>query len=67
MVNPSREERKINLTERLKLQSDGKCTNAFNLISDPEILRAAYLAIKSKPGMMTEGVDEETLDGINDN
>lgn len=54
----------INIQERLKLQKDGLCTNAFNLISDPGMLRAAYLAIKSKPGMMTEGSDKETLDGI---
>lgn len=33
-------------------------------MSDPEILKIAYLMIKSKPGNMTEGVDKETLDGI---
>jgi group II intron reverse transcriptase/maturase len=57
---------RINIEERLKLQKDGLCTNAFNLISDPNMLKAAYLTIKSKPGMMTEGSDEETLDGITD-
>jgi group II intron reverse transcriptase/maturase len=56
----------INIQERLKLQEDGLCTNAFNLISEPKMLKAAYLAIKSKPGMMTEGTDDETLDGIKD-
>lgn len=29
------------------------------------MLIAAYLKLKSKPGMMSPGVDEETLDGIN--
>lgn len=56
----------INIAERLKLCEDGICTNAFNLISDPEMLKAAYLILKSKPGMMTEGSDKETLDGISD-
>lgn len=55
----------IDIKERLILQSDGKCINAFNLISSPEMLIAAYSTIKSKPGMMTKGSDEVTLDGIN--
>jgi retron-type reverse transcriptase len=29
------------------------------------MLIAAYLEIKSKPGMMSKGSDDETLDGIN--
>lgn len=56
----------VKIREMLELQSDGLCTNAFNIISDPRILKAAYLVIKSKPGMMTKGTDNETLDGISD-
>lgn len=29
-------------------------------------MKIAYLMIKSKPGNMTKGVDEVTLDGINE-
>ena len=53
------------IRKKLILQEDGRCTNAFNLISDKEILKSAYLELKSKPGMMTKGIDQETLDGIN--
>lgn len=55
----------IDIKERLILQEDGKCINAFNIISSPEMLIAAYSNIKSKPGMMTKGTDDVTLDGIN--
>jgi len=54
----------VDIQRQLILQEDGKCTNAFNLISDVRILKAAYFKLKSKPGMMTEGSDGETLDGI---
>lgn len=55
----------IDIKNQLILQEDGRCTNAFKLVSDKDILIAAYLKLKSNPGMMTPGVDEETLDGIN--
>lgn len=48
----------------MHLQEDGRCTNAFELIATKEMLKAAYLVLKSKPGMMTPGTDDETLDGI---
>lgn len=54
----------VDIKDKLTLQEDGRCTNAFKLISDKEILKAAYNKLKSKPGMMTKGSDEETLDGI---
>lgn len=54
----------INIQKELILQEDGRCANAFNLISSPEMLKAAYAILKSKPGMMSKGTDEETLDGI---
>lgn len=44
--------------------ADGKCTNAFQIMSEPSLLRDAYESIKRKPGNMTRGSDRETLDGI---
>jgi len=55
----------VDLRELMTYHEDGRCTNAFNLITSKPILMAAYWALKSKPGMMTKGIDEETLDGIN--
>jgi len=55
----------INLSKMMAYQDEGKCTNAYKLISSKPILLAAYRALRSKPGMMTKGVDHETLDGIN--
>lgn len=54
------------ILNKLKFNEEGKCTNAFKILSDPEILKIAYLMIKSKPGNMTEGVDKQTLDGIDE-
>ena len=34
-------------------------------MSDPQVLRFAYEMIKSNPGNMVKGIDDETLDGIN--
>lgn len=53
--------------ERLTYDKDGKCTNAFSIISDTEFLKQAYLTIKSNPGNMVPGTDKETLDGISSN
>lgn len=38
--------------------------NIINIIKDINILKLAYGNIKSKPGNMTKGVSNETLDGI---
>lgn len=54
------------IRSQLKFNSQGKCINAFQILTSPEILRRAYETIKSKPGNMTEGADQETLDGISD-
>lgn len=54
----------IDIAKSIQTQKDGKCTNAFKLISDVKLLKAAYKELKSKPGMMTKGSDDETLDGI---
>ena len=53
------------IKDKLKLNKDGKCINAMTIISDPDILMAAYKVIRSDPGNMTEGIDKTTLDGIN--
>jgi Cytochrome C and Quinol oxidase polypeptide I len=39
-------------------------TNILKMISNKEILTAAYNKIKSNPGNMTPGLDNETFDGI---
>ena len=51
------------IAKQLKFQ-DGRCTNAFEIIAKYETLIMAYESIKSNPGNMTKGVDDETLDGI---
>jgi retron-type reverse transcriptase len=55
------------ITKELKYDKEGKCLNAFEIISRPETLRMAYEMIKSKPGNMVIGTDNVTLDGINQN
>jgi hypothetical protein len=39
-------------------------TKVLDLLSDTDILIAAYSKLKSSPGNMTPGMDQETLDGI---
>ena len=48
----------------LKFDGEGRCVNAFYILSEPNTLRLAYESIKSKPGNMVEGSDKSTLDGI---
>nr|ADZ23991.1 reverse transcriptase [Ophiostoma torulosum] len=61
-----------NLNQNQNLQgvtifdSNNRCLNAFDIIVSEECLRAAYQDLKSKPGMMVEGTDNITLDGINE-
>lgn len=52
------------IRERLIMDANGKYTNLHKIISDPEMLKYAYLSIKSKPGNMVPGVSKTTLDGI---
>jgi len=40
-------------------------TKMLKLLSDTDILMAAYTKLKSSPGNMTPGIDKETLDGLN--
>jgi hypothetical protein len=49
---------------RLRYNNEGKCTNAFKILSNPGILKLAYESIKTKSGNMVCGTDRETLDGI---
>lgn len=52
------------IRDKLEYNGEGKCTNAFLVLSDPLILRDAYETIKNKPGNMVVGSDNVTLDGI---
>jgi group II intron reverse transcriptase/maturase len=52
--------------ERLRRAEDGRCTNAFEVLSEPSVLKMAYERMKSNPGNMVPGTDEETLDGISE-
>jgi retron-type reverse transcriptase len=52
------------IRQLLKYDDNGRCTNAFLVMSDPRVLRIAYESIKSNPGNMVKGTDDETLDGL---
>lgn len=47
------------------LKGDGTYNGLIRILSNPEFLQACYLEIKSKPGNMSKGTDNTTLDGIN--
>jgi len=47
------------------MSKNGKYNGIINILSNPLFLQACYLEIKSKPGNMSKGVTNETLDGIN--
>lgn len=51
--------RKINTNDKTLVN-----VKMLNLLSDKDILMAAYTKLKSSPGNMTPGVDSETLDGL---
>jgi hypothetical protein len=54
-------------TNEMKLAlKDGKYVNLFQLLSTKDLLIQAYKNIRSNSGSMTPGVDDKTLDGIND-
>jgi retron-type reverse transcriptase len=55
---------KILIKDMIKTDEMGRCTNAFKILSNPQILLQAYNNIKSKPGNMVPGSDNVTLDGI---
>jgi hypothetical protein len=43
---------------------DDKYNGLIRILADPAFLQACYMMIKGKPGNMTMGITEETLDGI---
>ena len=47
------------------LKGNGTYNGLIRIISDPQFLQGCYNEIKSKPGNMTKGTDNSTLDGIN--
>lgn len=47
------------------IKGDGTYNGLINILSNPLFLEACYLEIKSKPGNMSKGSDNITLDGIN--
>jgi group II intron reverse transcriptase/maturase len=51
------------LESRLKMRN-GKYYDLLKLVSNPDVLFGAYHCINSKPGNMTPGTDNKTLDGI---
>lgn len=54
----------LSLREMLVFDEQGRCVNAFKVLSDIMVLQNAYDKIKSKPGNMSPGSDKETLDGL---
>jgi len=54
------------LGEKLTYNTEGKCNNAYQVLSQNIVLQTAYMRIKSEPGNMTPGPDKETLDGIDE-
>nr|AYE93200.1 hypothetical protein C0995_000022 [Termitomyces sp.] len=53
----------VNLLKLIQLEN-GKFTGLYKTLATSEILIQAYHKIKSKPGNMTPGSDNETLDGF---
>jgi len=51
------------LLSKLKVRN-GKYYGMYKLICDEEILFGSYYMMRSKPGNMSPGTDEETFDGI---
>lgn len=52
------------LIEKNKNEKEYKNKKIIEIISDEEVLKQAYINIKSKPGNMTKGTDGKTLDGM---
>jgi hypothetical protein len=54
------------IRDKLKFDPDGRCINAFQVITEVITLTDAYETIKNKPGNMVAGTDKVTLDGISE-
>ena len=48
----------------LQFDTQGRCTNAFEILTNPTVLKMGYETTKSKAGQMVKGTDKITLDGI---
>lgn len=57
-------EASANTKSNLIKLDNNKYTGLYKTIADPKTLTQAYHNIKSKPGNMTPGVDDLTLDGM---
>lgn len=55
------------LEQQLSFNENGKCNNAYKILSSLDMLLGSYGVIKSKPVSMTKGIDKERLDGIDMN
>lgn len=57
----------VEVSKRMKkyVSENGTYYNLNQILSDPYFLIACYENIKSKPGNMTKGIDNYTLDGLN--
>lgn len=64
---PSLNSKPVGLLENIRVNSiknpNQKLYNLIGAISNPQMLMLAYELIKSKPGNMTKGTDNTTLDG----
>jgi retron-type reverse transcriptase len=49
--------------DKLK-KGDNSYSGLIKILANSEYLKASYLEIKSKPGNMSKGMDDTTLDGI---
>ena len=69
-INPSNETKPKGIVELEKIVETNKSNNSlinpcvFHILTDIDILKAAYFKIKSKPGNLPPGGDLETLDGL---
>lgn len=52
------------LCEEVKIKGSKGIGGLTKIMADPGFLMAVYEKYKARPGMMTLGVDKETLDGI---
>ncbi len=63
-VKPTKVDIHAIIKDNMEYDKEGRCTNAFKILSSTKILILAYNSIKSEPGNMTEGIEPTTLDGI---
>lgn len=52
------------LIGKLQYNNEGQCINAFEVLSEAESLRLSYNSLKSKPGNMVPGTDNQTFDRL---